>query len=97
MKFTDSVIVTLICPNCGAEHEVEVSESAFLKWVEFKNTACIHNFMPTLTLTESEQLISNLCPTCQNNIFGWDTDEEYEEERDEDFQPLLSDFPEYIG
>ena len=53
--------------------------------------------MPTLTLTESEQLISNLCPTCQNNIFGWDTDEEYEEEIDEDFYPLLSDFPEYIG
>jgi endogenous inhibitor of DNA gyrase (YacG/DUF329 family) len=67
MRFVDSVIITNVCPFCGKEHNVEVSESAFYEW---QSGALIQNVMPTLSATEREQLISHICPTCQDKLFG---------------------------
>lgn len=60
-------IITLDCPFCGAVHGVEVNTSEYLAWMDGK---LIQNAMPSLTATEREQLISELCPDCQRKIFG---------------------------
>ena len=82
MKFTDSVLITNVCPFCGKEHSVEVSESAFYEW---QSGALIQSVMPTLSATEREQLISRICPACQANLFGEDPEED--EDEDENGEP----------
>lgn len=73
MKFADSVIVSMVCPICGEEHTVEVSEYAFYQW---EDGALIQNVMPTLSATEREQLITNICPSCQILMYGSDEEED---------------------
>ena len=75
MKFADDVIVAMICPFCGKEHVVRVNEKAYYEW---QNGALIQNVMPTLTATQREQLISEICPKCQSSIFGEDPEDEDE-------------------
>ena len=90
MKFEDSVMVSIVCPICGKEHKVEVSEYAFYQW---QDGACIQNVMPTLSATEREQLISRICPTCQASIFG----EDPEEEEGDDICACMRDSLEFTG
>ena len=59
--------VEITCPFCGAEHAVEVNLAQFEAW---QNGELIQKAMPNLTPTEREQLISNLCPKCQAEMFG---------------------------
>ena len=59
--------VEITCPFCGAEHAVEVNLAQFEAW---QNGELIQKAMPNLTSTEREQLISNLCPKCQAEMFG---------------------------
>ena len=59
--------VEITCPFCGAEHAVEVNLAQFEAW---QNGELIQKAMPDLTPTEREQLISNLCPKCQAEMFG---------------------------
>lgn len=68
MRFFDSVIITNTCPFCHNTHDVEVSESQYLSWAY--GGELIQKAMPTLSATEREQLISNMCPKCQKKIFG---------------------------
>ena len=60
-------ITAITCPFCGADHEVKVNFKAYVNWI---NGELIQNAMPDLTPTEREQLISKLCPKCQEKIFG---------------------------
>lgn len=62
-----NTVVGNICPFCHKAHYVEVNEDAYYRWQEGE---LIQNAMPDLTPTEREQLISNLCPECQEIIFG---------------------------
>ena len=66
---------------CGKTHEVEVDFDAYLEWEDGK---CIQDAMPNLTPTEREQLISHICPRCQDLIFG-------EEDEQGLTQPLFYD------
>lgn len=59
-------IVKINCPFCGTIHYVEVNEKNYEAWI---NGELIQNAMPELSPTEREQLISNLCPKCQEDIF----------------------------
>lgn len=59
--------VLLICPFCGKEHSVMVDMEGYLAWQEGD---LVQNAMPHLSATEREQLISHLCPECQEKIFG---------------------------
>ena len=59
--------VEIHCPICGKTHYVEVNESAYWKW---QDGILIQNAMPELTPTEREQLISGICPKCQEFIFA---------------------------
>lgn len=59
--------VIIGCPFCRKEHRVKVNEDAYYRWQEGE---LIQNAMPDLSPAEREQLISNLCPECQEIIFG---------------------------
>ena len=59
--------IEITCPFCGAEHTVEVDLAQFEAW---QNGELIQRAMPDLTATEREQLISDLCPKCQAEMFG---------------------------
>ena len=61
-------IITLNCPLCGTVHGVEVNTNEYAAWMSGE---LIQNAMPSLTATEREQLISQLCPDCQRKIFGY--------------------------
>ena len=61
-------IITLDCPFCGTVHEVKVNTNEYLTWISGE---LIQRAMPSLTATEREQLISQLCPDCQRKIFGY--------------------------
>ena len=61
------ITVEIQCPFCGKLHSVKVKENHFLDW---KNGELAQKAMPELSPTEREQLISRICPTCQERIFG---------------------------
>lgn len=61
--------IALGCVFCGKEHSVEVDFDNFMQW---KMGALIQNAMPELNATQREQLISGICPNCQERIFGGD-------------------------
>ena len=59
--------IEIVCPFCGATHFVEVNEEHFFLW--YNGPELIQDVMPELSPTEREQLISGICPKCQNEIF----------------------------
>ena len=59
--------IEIKCPFCGSTHFVNVNEEHYYKWLDGE---LIQRAMPELTPTEREQLISKLCPMCQDEIFG---------------------------
>lgn len=61
------VEIAIQCPFCGETHSVEVWEYDFYDWQEGE---LAQNAFPYLSATEREQLISGLCPMCQDKIFG---------------------------
>lgn len=61
------VISNLDCPICGCRHWVEVDEQEFEAW---RGGMPIQKAMPKLGATQREQLISQICPGCQRDIFG---------------------------
>lgn len=61
------LVVIIGCPFCRNEHRVKVNEDAYYRW---QAGELIQNAMPDLSPTEREQLISGLCPECQEIIFG---------------------------
>jgi len=63
------IILDMVCPFCGAEHFVEVNEVDYNAWVAGKMAQ--HAF-PYLSPTEREQVISHLCPACQDSFFEED-------------------------
>lgn len=63
----NKMLVELQCPLCGEKHSVTVNTEAYMDWL---NGDFIQRAMPELSSTEREQLISQVCPTCQDKIFG---------------------------
>ena len=59
--------VICTCPFCTKNHFVMVSMEAYERW---QAGELIQYAMPNLTPTEREQLISGLCPECQQKVFG---------------------------
>lgn len=84
-------IIAITCPFCRADHEVEVNFEEYVNWVSGE---LIQNAMPSLTPTEREQLISHICPKCQETIFGADEEEECEPPDDCDYEV---GFDPYVG
>lgn len=61
------IILEMICPVCNTIHYVEVTEK---EYVNYCAGELAQNAFPNLTPTEREQIISHLCPECQEKFFG---------------------------
>ena len=57
----------ITCPMCGEIHTVTVD---FKGWMRYAEGELIQNALPALTPAEREEIISGLCPACQDKIFG---------------------------
>lgn len=81
------VCVITQCPFCGRGNEVEVNEADYWDW---DDGMMAQDAFPYLSATEREMLISGICPTCWDKMFGdgsqWEgihtTDEIGEEEEE---------------
>lgn len=71
------------CPFCGRTHYVVVPADG---WYAYVNGALVQDAFPTLTATQREQLISNMCPSCQSNFFEDDYDDDYDDYDDSDLE-----------
>jgi len=60
--------LVLICPFCGDEHTVEINFEDFLDYQNGDGLA--QEIFDYLTPTEREQIISHICPACQDLVFG---------------------------
>lgn len=61
------VVIERTCPFCGATHYVE----APLEEVEaYEAGALAQDAFKSLNATEREAIISQICPKCQDEIFG---------------------------
>lgn len=59
--------IEITCPFCGTTHFVEVAERDYNAW---QSGELAQVAFPYLSATEREQLISQMCPNCQEKIFG---------------------------
>lgn len=60
------VILTMICPFCGKEHEVDVNEQDFVNYLAGD---LAQEAFPYLNATQREQMLSHICPKCQEEVF----------------------------
>lgn len=63
-----STVVKERCPFCGEYNQVSVDTKGFNKWA-FEG-ALIQDAMPSASEVTREFLISGMCPSCQEKIFG---------------------------
>lgn len=61
------IVLEFVCPFCGDYHYVEVP----LEELEaYEAGALAQDAFKSLSATEREQIISRICPECQDRIFG---------------------------
>lgn len=63
------VSIITVCPICGQAHEVEVNEIDYLDWQDGELAQVT---FPYLSADEREMLITGICPTCWDEMFGGD-------------------------
>jgi len=68
--------LTFKCIFCGREHKVAVNAKDYTR---YRNGELAQHAFPYLNATQREQIISSMCPDCQDRVFGIDEDEEEEE------------------
>ena len=66
------VSVITVCPICGRANEIAVNEMDYLDW---SDGMLAQEAFPYLSADEREALISGICPTCWEKMFGGDDDE----------------------
>lgn len=77
------MLITLetVCPFCGRVNEVDVYEEDYYAWVGGEKL--VQDAFPYLSAEEREMLISGICPSCWDSMFGCPTDEDEDEEEEE--------------
>lgn len=75
---TNNHEVTIVtrCPFCGHANEVEVNEMDYLDWSDGELAQVA---FPYLSADEREMLISGICPTCWDEMFGSDEEPDPDE------------------
>ena len=63
----DTLEVVCVCPFCGRQKEVELTMDQFTRW---RAGASRQLVAPELSANDREALISGICDTCWNNMFG---------------------------
>lgn len=61
------ITINMKCPFCGQPHSVDVPDSEYHNW---RGGQLAQNALTSLTVTEREQLISQICLRCQREVFG---------------------------
>lgn len=72
------ITVVTVCPFCCEEHEIEVNEDDYLNWRE--GTLLAQEAFPYLSADIREMLISGICSTCWDKMFGSDEELDSEDE-----------------
>lgn len=67
------VCVVTQCPFCGRGNEVEVNEADYWDW---DDGMMAQDAFPYLSAAEREMLISGVCPTCWDKMFGIEEEDE---------------------
>lgn len=76
-----NVALQVKCVICNKVHEVMVAEEDALEYLS-PNRRKVQEIFPYLNPDEAELLISNVCPTCWNDLFPPEEElegEEYDE------------------
>ena len=99
MTIIKTVTFSIECPICGKEHFVTVGEEGFRKW---QNGEMAQDAFPYLSLSEREQIISNICPECQVKIFKDDEDEDidisdFEDDEGDDISDCMAESLAFTG
>ncbi len=82
------VTLTTQCPMCLSMTSVEIPLAQYEKLTQDEiDNKSTQDLFPDMSSTDREIIISNLCPTCQDDIFGADYDDIYDEDYD-DIDPL---------
>lgn len=68
INFKEVIVVTQ-CPFCGRANEVAVNEEDYWAWDDGELAQIA---FPYLSANEREALISGICPTCWDKMFGGD-------------------------
>lgn len=86
-----TIMVPTTCPFCGHTTYIQCDKDAYDRW---QNGMSIQDAMPDMTPEDREMLISGICPSCWDDMFG-------EEDEDEDYYPEPGDledgFNPYMG
>lgn len=62
----EDIILTMKCPFCGKDHEVKTSEQDYINYLIGEP---IDVAFPKLNATQREQILSHICPKCQDEVF----------------------------
>ena len=96
---TSYIIVPTTCPFCGHTTYIQCDKDAYDRWGEGMS---IQDAMPDMTPEDREMLISGICPSCWDDMFGdedEDEDDDLDWEDDCDEEPLWDEcgFNPYMG
>ena len=95
------VTIVTTCPICHCDNFIEVEENDYLDWCA---GALAQDAFPYLSADEREMLISHICPSCWDHMFGeqGEDDDDTLGEQDEEWdEPIDIDndcgFDPYLG
>ena len=63
----EMITISNVCPFCGKIYQMEVPFAGFMA---YECGALVQKAFPTLTPSERECIVSGMCTTCQDKIFG---------------------------
>lgn len=67
-------VINTTCPFCGKTTPIQIRRVA--DYHAWQNGELVQNAFPYLSADEREMLISGICPTCWEGMFGGEEDEE---------------------
>lgn len=67
-------VINTTCPFCGKTTPVQIRRVA--DYDAWQNGTLAQDAFPYLSADEREMLISGICPTCWDNMFSLEEDEE---------------------
>lgn len=62
----------MMAPGCAIQQAIDVDEESFREW---QSGALIQNAFPNLNAEERETLITGICPSCWDQVFGGGDDD----------------------
>lgn len=87
----NKITINTQCPFCGNIFTHELPLAGFVAW---ENGATVQTAFPDLDENTREQLISGICPSCWDNTFPADDEEDFEDFDDCDYEV---GFDPYLG